>query len=227
MRLSLYSLVVLTPLCLAGCQVPVTLDFPVGPLTYEVSTEDLQVPAELRDGASLVSVPCAATCDLAVDGSPLTMACVDSVCDPEPFWYALDLPPVDLGDWEDLSKLGNHITDAEIRRVVYVVEENTLNVDLPSVVVRWGPETAAMADDPSVMPLGTVPVIPQAQTPSGEVPLDAAGAAALGEHFVRTSTIFRLFADTAIDLEPGQPLPQGSLRFTSTVEVHLEGEGGV
>ncbi len=227
MRLSLLSLVPLTGVALAGCQVPVTLDFPVGPLTYEVSTERLQVPAALRDGASLVSVPCAATCDLSVEGSPLTMACVDQVCDPEPFRYALDLPPVDLGDWEDMSKLGDHLTDAEIRRVVYVVEENTLNIDLPPITVRWGPETAAMADDPAVRPLGTVPVIPQAQTPSGEVPLDSAGAAALGDHFVNTSTIFRLFADTAIDLEPGMPLPQGILRFTSTVEVHLEGEGGV
>lgn len=211
----------------AGCQVPVTLDFPVGPLTYEVSTEDLQVPVELRNGPDLVSVPCAATCDLSVEGSPLEMACVDERCDPEPFWYTLDLPPVDLGEWEDLSKLGDHITDAEIRRVVYVVEENTLNVDLPSIIVRWGPETAATADDPSVQPLATVPAIVHATTPSGEVPLDPAGAAALGDHFVDTSTIFRLFADTAIDLEPGMALPQGTLRFSTSVEVHLEGEGGI
>ena len=223
----LVCLLALTGIPLAGCQVPVTLDFPVGPLTYEVSTEDLQVPVALRDGASLVSVPCAATCDLALEGSPLTMACVDQICDPEPFCYALDLPPVDLGDFEDLSKLGDHVTDAEVRRVVYVVEENTLNVDLPSIRIQWGPETAATVDDGSVHPLGTVPVIASGQTPSGEVPLDPAGAAALGDHFVNTSTVFRLFADTAIDLEPGMPLPQGTLRFTSTVEVHLEGEGGL
>ena len=212
---------------LAGCQVPVTLDFPVGPLSYEVSTEDLQVPPVLRDGAVLVSVPCTDQCDLSVEGSALEMSCVDQVCNPEPFCYALDLPPVDLGDWEDLSKLGDHVTQAELRRVVYLVEENTLNVDLPSIRVLWGPETAAAIDEPSVQSLGTIPAIPSSDTRSGEVPLDPAGSAALGRYFVDTSTTFRLFADTSIDLEPGQPLPQGTLRFTTSLEVHLEGEGGL
>lgn len=226
MRLRLLCLGGLT---LAGCQVPVTLDFPVGPLSYEVSTEDLMLPTELRsaDGATLVSVPCTDQCDLAIEGNPLDMSCVEQLCDPEPFCYALDLPPVDLGDWEDLSKLGSHVTEAEVRRVLYVVEENTLNVDLPSIRVDWGPETAASLDDATVLPLGTVPAIAQAATPNGEVPLDATGAAALGQHFVDTSTIFRLFAETAIDLEPGQALPQGTLKFSCTVEVHLEGEGGL
>jgi len=223
MRLALVAVGAL----LTGCQVPVTLDFPVGPLSYEVSTEDLQVPQDLRDGTSLVSVPCTDQCQVAVEGSPLQMSCVDSVCNPEPFCYALELPPVDLGDFEDLSKLGNHITQAEVRRVLYLVEENTLNLELPSIRVLWGPETAAAIDDSAVQSLGTIPTIARADTPSGEVPLDAAGSAALGQYFVDTSNTFRLFADTSIDLEPGMPLPQGTLRFTATVEVHLEGEGGL
>lgn len=224
MRLAL----VVVGVFVAGCQVPVTLDFPVGPLSYAVSTENVNeaVPAQLRDGAALVSIPCADQC-LAVEGSPLEMTCVDQVCDPEPFCYALDLPPVDLADWEDLGKLGDHITAAEIRRVLYLVEENTLNVDLPSIRVQWGPETAASIEDASVRDLGVIPSVGQATTPSGEMPLDATGSAALGQYFVDTSSVFRLFADTAIDLEPGMPLPQGTLRFTATVEVHLEGEGGL
>src|SRR6185503_6131042 len=46
MRLAL----VVAGLLASGCQVPVTLDFPVGPLTYTVSTDGLQqqIPAEFR-----------------------------------------------------------------------------------------------------------------------------------------------------------------------------------
>lgn len=212
---------------LAGCQVPVTLDFPVGPLSYEVSTEALTVPAQLRDGAALVSVPCPTDECVAVDGSPLVMTCEDQVCNPEPYPYQLELPPVDLADWEDLGQIGDHVTQAQIKRVLYRVEENTLNVDLPPIRVLWGPETAASIDDASVHDFGVIPSIPQSTTPSGEAPLDPAGSAALGGYFVDTSTIFRLFAETSIDLEPGMPLPQGALSFTATVEVHLEGEGGL
>jgi hypothetical protein len=212
-----------------GCAVPVTLDFPVGPLTYEVSTDDLMIPGSFAgaDGR-MVSVPCSGgTCPLQDVSSPLVMTCTNDACDPEPYPFSLDPPPVDLGSYGDLKSLGDHVTAAEIKRLQYQVSTNTMNVELPAVTLYWGPETAASRADPSVMPLGVIPALEAGTTPTGSVDLDPEGQRALADYFVHTSTVFRIFAETSVDLAPGMLLPQGAVQDVATIDVHLEGEGGL
>lgn len=210
-----------------GCAVPVTLDFPVGPLAYEVSTEDLVVPPELAaEDGSMASVPCDGSGCPDQDGQgSLEIACREGTCDPEPYSFALDLPVVDLAAYGDLQSLGAQITGAEVEGVRYRVGQNTLNVALPEVTLFWGPETAASIDDAAVVPLGVIPGLPAGAAPSGAVELDPVGRRALADHFVATSTVFRVFAETSVDLSPGAPLPQGAAQVMATIDVHLTGSG--
>ncbi|MBI2896083.1 MAG: hypothetical protein HYY06_21175 [Deltaproteobacteria bacterium] len=210
-----------------GCAVPVTLDFPVGPLEYEVSTDDLVVPAELADGnGSIATIPCnGSVCPVEGSQSSLVIGCLEGACDPEPYSFALDLPVVDLAAYGDLQSLGARISEAEVQGVQYRVSQNTLNVELPEVTLFWGPQTAASLDDATVLRLGVIPRLPAGAAPSGRVELDSEGQRALADYFVRTSTVFRVFAETTVDVGPGAPIPQGAAQLMATIDVHLAGSG--
>jgi hypothetical protein len=198
---------------LSGCDGTISVTFFTGRQELEVSSADLSLPAALEDGGRIASVACGPSGMCAQPSGAIVITCEANVCDPAP----TTLSP-QVGQVIDVESLLAETRDIGVRRIEsYTIEEvsydvslNTLGLDVGPVDVYWGPE-AATAIDPAlgVRRFGTVPVVARETTPSGQIVIDAAGAEALSDYLVATGSRVRFFAQTVVDLEPGDPFPTG------------------
>jgi hypothetical protein len=214
---------------LAGCDDSVLVQLRTGPQPFEVSAASLGLPAALRDdstGSSLIaSVACGpmGMCP-ASEGVPLT--CVEAVCDPAQ--HTLSGPVGSVIDVEVLAAgardLVRSIEAIEVVEARTQVGSNTLTVELPGTEIFWGPEAASDVDPAmGVVMIGWMPGIPAGWTGRGEIDLDPVGVAALSEYLVGTARRVRLFARTRVDLQPGDPFPEGSAQLTVDLTVQITG----
>ncbi len=212
-----------------GCNTPIGVDVPIGPLDYTVSTASLTIPDLLRDPATMTlrRVPCSSDsmCPQLGPTDP-AIRCVAMACDPDPFSFGLATDPVDLNANSVVARIGDHITRIEIRAVQYSVMANGLQLPLGPTDLLWGPATAATIDAPGVTALGTIPVLDLAASPSanGDVELDPAGVADLSNYLVNTARQIRYFVRPRIDVGPGTPLPSGNVQLSVRMTVHVEGQ---
>ncbi|HEY8430675.1 MAG TPA: hypothetical protein VIL20_19985 [Sandaracinaceae bacterium] len=214
---------------LAGCEGKISVTFFTGPRQLTVSSSSFALPAELDDGAGrIASYPCGPM-GMCPPSDELTIACEAGTCDPAPVTVSGPVGEV-VDVYVLLIEAGEigirEIQSYTIEEVAYEVRLNTLSFDVEPIDVYWGPESATTIDPGlGVRRVGTVPQVRAGQTPHGTLELDEEGAAALAEYLVSTSSRVRFFASTAVDLEPGQPIPQGDL--TVAVNATLTAVGRV
>ena len=222
------SLVPLALSCLlvGSCDGTISVTFATGPQEFEVSTMAFTLPAELRDGSTIASLPCGPM-GMCPPSADVTLECVADVCDPAPRTVSAPVGSVIDVDvlLAETREVGLRVVDSYVfERVTYDIQLNTMTVPIDEVTVYWGPE-AATSIDPAlgVRRFGTVPAIGAGQTGSGEVVIDGPGAAELSDCLVSRSPRIRFFAQTTVDLDPGDPFPEGSVRVSVNATVRAVG----
>lgn len=214
-------------LALAGCDGTISVTFVTGPQMFEVSTSSIALPAELDDGSGHIASVACGPMGMCPPNDAVTLTCESNVCDPAPVTLA---GPV--GGVIDVQELLADTREVGIRRiesysideVEYDVTLNTLSFDTEVVEIYWGPEAATTIDPAlGVHHFGTVPAVAAGATPAGELEIDAEGSTALSDYLVDTAQRVRFFAQTTVDLEPGDPYPQGSLDVTVNVTMTAVG----
>lgn len=197
----------------SGCDGTISVTFFTGPQVLSLSSANFVLPSELEDDAgNIANVPCGPT-GMCPSNGHIAISCEANVCDPSPTTLSAG-----VGDVIDLDALLAETRDVGVRSIEsYTIEEvrygvrlNTLAFDVGPIEIYWGP-AAATSIDPAlgVHRLGTVPVVARGSTPEGTVELDEAGVAALSAYLVETGARVRFFAQTVIDLDPGDPFPEG------------------
>jgi hypothetical protein len=209
-------------LAVAGC-VDASVTFSVA-REVAFTASDFPLMAEFQEftaqGTIVRSVPCesTATCPMTAE---INVECnTDGLCDPVATRGTAHIQDVDL---TEVTERLSVVDSLALRRVEFAVLTNTLNVDLPAAEVYWAPVGTASVDD--AVRFGSLPAIRAGETPMSEVSLDAAGTAALNDHLEGVAPQFRLFLETAIDIEPGAVFPQGA--FTANVQFQVRATGRV
>lgn len=207
-----------------GCDpaIKIKIETPPDALHFEISDVDLVLPTEFADGTQVASVPCGDS-----NGCPPALgdqefSCVDGVCDPDAL--LLVLPVGDVIDFEQLNtelrQVAGNITAIRIDFVRYNVLQGDLNVTLAPVDLVWGPAQSTDLSSPGITPLGR---ITQWSPGLHDVDLNESGVAALSDFLVHTSRQVRMFARTELDLDPGQPLPQGAVAADLQIAITVTG----
>lgn len=215
-------------LVLASCDGTVSVTFSTGPQVFEVSTASLGLPNELHDTATgtIASVPCGpmGLCPPTIE---VTLECVADVCDPAP--KTLSAPVGSVIDVDSLlsetREVGLRTVDAyTVEAVTYDIELNTLTMPIGEIEVYWGPR-AATSIDPAlgVRRFGTVPPIAIGQTGTGQMAIDGGGSGELSDYLVSRGSSIRFFAQTTVDMDPGDPFPDGSVRVSVNATIRAVG----
>lgn len=195
---------------------------------FDVAASSLGIPASLRDTSA--GAPRIVSLDCSMSMCPSTMSLpivcnADNLCDPAPI--TISIPVGGVVDFDALLQSAGtllRLVDAiEIESVTYDVSPNSLTLALPPVTVLWGAASATETSS-TLMPIGTIPSIPAMMTvTAGMMPLDSAGSAALGDYIVHRSRQVRFFARTSVDLNPGDPFPDGMAHIVVSVRVRAIG----
>ena len=225
-----FALAPLTALALAACSNnAIIVELRTDPQMFDVAASSLGVPASLRDASG--GAPRIVSLDCSMSMCPSTMSLpIDcnaaSLCDPA--LITISLPVGGVIDFDALLQSAStllRLVDAiEIESVTYDVSPNSLTLALPPVTVLWGAASATETSS-TLMPIGTIPAIPAMMTVTGAMmPLDSTGSAALGNYIVHASQRqVRFFARTLVDLNPGDPFPEGMAHIIVNVRVRAIG----
>lgn len=209
----------------SSCDGTVSVTFRTGPQEFEVSTAELALPDALRDGATIAALPCPMGICPPSDAVPLT--CTADVCDPAPKTISAPGGIVDvealLATSAEVGLTASRVDSYSFDMVSYEIALNTLTIPVDEIQVYWGPEAATAVDAPGVRLLGTVPPIGAGEVRSGQVAIDPAGEAALSDYLVGGGRSIRFFAQTQVDLDPGDPFPEGAVRVAVNLEITAVG----
>lgn len=219
----------LTALALVACNNAIVVELQTGEQTFDVAASAFGLPTNLRDDSSgsavIGSVDCSST-GICPSTTEVPVDCNGSgICDPAAI--SVSVPVGDVIDFDELLQsagtLLRLVDGIEIESVTYNASPNSLNIDLPPTTVLWGAESATETSS-SLLPIGTIPVIPHGPMPtSGMMDIDQDGSAALGDYIVHTSRRVRIFARTSVDLSPGDAFPDGMATITVNVRVRAIG----
>ncbi len=210
---SIGTLSTATGCALAGASVR----FAVG---HEVtfSTSSLNFPAQLSSGSTVPTIPCPPA-----DCSPIasvTFACRNSACDPDPIPTTTSSGDVDLaasaGEFAGTLRVAKSL---EVSALTVNVSRNTLNTEIPTTDLLFGPAGSASAGSPGVSRLGTIAPIGPGQNGAVGVTVDQPGLAAFSSYVVNTSKTVRFFLRTAVDVDPNDPVPSGEASLAIRMEV--------
>ncbi len=216
---------ILALLLLSSCSDIGTVTYETQDVELSVSSGSLEVPMALADGGRIASLPCP-TGGMCPSTAGITVTCERSVCNPAP--RTITAPVGDVIDFDallgDLSAAFVVVDAIEVSELSYTVQLNTLTIDLSEIEIFWGPEGAVDVDPAlGVHRLATIPAQQARMTSSGMGEVDAAGSAALSDYLVNSSRRIRLFVRTRVDLEPGDPLPEGEIQAVTRMKVDVSG----
>jgi hypothetical protein len=219
------SLLLLLPL--AACNNAIVVELQTGAQEFDLETSSLGLPEQLRDDTG--GAPVVASVDCSMTGicppAGIAISCEGGLCDPDA--VLVSVPVGDVVDFDallsDAGTLLRFVDAIEIVSVAFQVAPNSLTLSLPDVRIYWGPETAVDVSSPGVGLLGTIPTISAATETSGNMAIDANGSAAMSDFIVHTSRRVRFFAETMVDLEPGDPFPEGSAHVVVNLRVRAIG----
>jgi hypothetical protein len=123
---------------------------------------------------------------------------------------------MDLGkEAPELSSVTGNV-DISVDRINFAVTTNTLNVDLPPVLLYLAPAGVTDPSDTQAMLFGTVPSVPAGQTTNGQVQL-APNAGSVFKTFTRDlSKPFMFIAATTAKVASGSGVPHGRVVFSVT-----------
>jgi hypothetical protein len=204
----------------------VIVELQTGDQMFDVAASSLGLPMSLEDTSS--GSPRVASIDCSMSMCPSTMSvpiqCNAGLCDPAPI--AISIPVGGVVDFQMILQsagtLLRFLDGIEIESVSYDVDPNSLTVALPPTTILWGPASATETSA-TLMPIGTIPMIAAATRTMGMMDIDATGSAALGDYIVHTAEQVRFFARTSVDLNPGDPFPDGMAHITVNVRVRAIG----
>lgn len=207
---------------LLGCDQQGTLNFSTGPLDLVLSSSSVAVPMELRSDESpriVRTLPCPMVDCRSSDD--LEVLCVDGSCNPSPLLVEVRIgEPLDVDELvAGLPKAFPEADSYTIRDISYSISLNTLSLDVPELTLLWSPEGAPTG----TTRLATLSSIPARSSQSGQATVDLGGEAALSDFLTGTSPRVRFHAQTELDLEPGDPFPEGELSITMEVALTASG----
>ncbi len=216
-----------------GCSNTASVTFHTGPVSLQMSAADFALPTVLRDDstmpATVASIACGpmGMCPSSPPPDGVAITCESGVCNPAP--HTITGPVGDVVDFDSLSSdlrtLFTQVDRIDVDDVSYAVTLNTLSVDMPEIDIFWGPEGAVDVDPAmDVMRLGLMPPTAARSTGTGTMQVDPAGEQALSNYLVNVSRRVRFFAQTKINLEPGQPFPEGSFQASVDMTVTAQGQ---
>jgi hypothetical protein len=108
------------------------------------------------------------------------------------------------------------LSNLSINQISYTVMDNTLNVDLPPVILYLAPSGVSDPNDASAKKFGTVPSIAAGSTPAGTVTLEPDAAATFSSFTHTLSMPFNLIASTVVHVPSGSPVPSGKIDLSVT-----------
>jgi len=113
----------------------------------------------------------------------------------------------------EVSKLSGYtgFVNIKVKRISYVINTNTLNVNLPDVGLYLGPQGATKFDDAGVVQFGTLPAIPAGTTTTGDVMLVSNSSGVLA---MFTSDIKKPFSFIAATTVKATQSPTGKIDLT-------------
>ena len=213
---------VLPLLCAAlfACGQDASVNFRTGELLVAVRAGDFMVPDSLRDDQSIGAVVQSISCAMCSDIT-LPTSCVGGFCDPDPIPVSVPLgSTIDFeslrGDFE--LPIGR-IDEIRLRGGSWQVLSNTLTVDLRGAELWWSPEGTASG----LTLLGRFGDVPAGSAPSGEITLDSAGETSLAAYLADTSSRAQFFVSVTVDVDPGQPFPEGDLDLSVVLDLTATG----
>jgi hypothetical protein len=206
----------------SGCDGTISVQFYTSPQAFSVSVDEVAPPAELRDASgTIAAVPCGPE-GICPPSDVVTLTCnASTICDPAaktiqaPVGGVIDIAAI-LAETREIGV--TRVESYSFDELRYEVTLNTLTFPVGPVDIYWGPETATAIDAAmGVARFGTLPTVEPGTTPRGMLTIDPAGAGALGDHLVAGGTRIRFFAQTTVDLDPGDPFPEGSVEGSVNV----------
>ena len=120
----------------------------------------------------------------------------------------------------EVSQLSGYtgFVNIKVKRISYEIPSNTLDVNLPDVLLYLGPQGAMKPDDAGVKMFGTLPAIAAMSTTPGDVVLVANAAAVLAGFTSDIKAPFTFIAATTLKVT--QP-PTGKIDLTITGELAI------
>jgi hypothetical protein len=212
---------------LAGCNLNITkITFDLPSETYSFDSAMWNLPA-----GNTQAVPCGS-------GQLVTDCCNPPAPSPQPDCAATPLAcaadssgasvctaeipesissSIDLATQSGLGKYGSSsLVDISINSISYAVTNNTLNIDLPPVVIYLAPQNVTDPKDARATQFGTVPAIAAGTDPAGMIQLEANAPRTFQMYTANLSTPFDLIAATVVAVPSGSPVPSGAITITVT-----------
>jgi hypothetical protein len=171
--------------------------------SYEINATGFNLPAD-----NSIAIPCTTNEQCVV--SPFV--CDNSVCTAVvPVTQSTEM---NLG--QEAPELGSvtGTVDISIDRIGFAVTTNTLNVDLPPVLLYMAPSGVTDPADPRAMLFGTVPSVPAGQTTNGQVQLSSNSDAVFKTFTHDLSMPFSFIASTTVKVASGAGVPSGRVVFS-------------
>jgi len=215
-------------LALTACNNAIVVELQTGEQAFDISAASLGLPTNLRDDSSgtarVASVNCSST-GICPSTAEVPVDCSAGVCDPAPI--RVSVPVGDVVDFDQLLQeagtLLRLVDGIEIESVTYSVSGNSLTMPLPATTVLWG-SASSTETSAGLQPIGTIPSIAaMTNVTAGMMSIDQDGSAALGDYIVHTARQVRFFARTSVDLNPGDPFPDGMAHIVVNVRVRAIG----
>jgi hypothetical protein len=110
------------------------------------------------------------------------------------------------------------IADITLSNLHYEAQ-NTLNIDVPPLVLYIAPDGVTDPKDPNAQKFATVPMIPKGMNASGDVILEPDADAVFSARGQMFGTPFNFIATTTIVVPSGSPSPQGMITVTVTGKI--------
>jgi hypothetical protein len=207
---------------LIGCSLDitrVTFDLPNETYNFDTSMWGNLPPAAA--GAMFPSIPCtddtqcctlAAAANLSCSMTPMT--CPSGTCQaqiPESTYQPVNLA-MQVGQLATFP--GHSLLNVSIGSITYQVSNNTLNVDLPPILIYLAPDGVTDPNDPQASLFGTVPAIAAGTNPSGSVTKTANADAVFEMYTKNVSTTFNIIAGATVVIAAGTPVPNGHITVT-------------
>lgn len=123
---------------------------------------------------------------------------------------------------QEVSELAPYsgVVNIKIKRISYEVTANTLNIDLPDVILYLAPQGVTSPSDPSAMKFGTMPAIPAMMQVAGDVILTSNAAQVLKTFTQDIRTPFTFIAATTLKVTHS-PTGKIDLKISGTLAVSL------
>ena len=219
---------VLTALLSSGCGL---VDSNIADFDLSLPEKELTVDTAdwmLTDQATVPSVDCssdASICSAAVSEICSANEVCFGACDAESITCRADVL-IELFQMFELASEkpelmeidGKPLVDVTIRRIGYVVSENTMNVDSPELAVFIGPQEAMSSGHPLAEQIGTIPPVSAGTTVAdGQVELLPDAEQTMERYLRDYQTPFNVIAGSLVELEAGDTVPSG--RLVAVVQV--------